>query len=310
MTVSARAWFSLALPAQLLWAAPMLAVLGTSGEVRAAPPASDGSRDPQELFAEGQSLAQTADYAGAIAAFEEAFRLLPDDLAYDSVRNRMRVELVNAHQKAYEVDTERSHLAKAQAIVEDYLANLAGDQDRTWGLERREELQAELDAHDAAAAEAEKAAREAEARKAQAEAEAARQEAEARRLEAENRTNSVDTAADREAAKKRAKTFFIAGGVIGGVGLGGAVLMAVGFSQANSAVGTFTNEPDQRVDARQGVITGNTLGGVGAGVAGVFLITGATLLVLGAQNNRRAKSLAVTPTFGPTQAGLSVTGRF
>lgn len=307
MAVSARGWFTLALPAQLLWAAPVLAVLGPAGVAQAAPPSSN---DPQELFAEGQSLAQTADYTGAIAAFEKAFRLLPEDLAYDSVRNRMRVELVNAHQKAYEVDSERSHLAKAQAIVDDYLANLADDQDRTWGLEKREELSKAIEAHDAAAAEAERAKREAEKAKAEAEAEAARRDAEAKRLEAEQQNNQVDRTADREEAQKRAKTFFIAGGVVSGIGLGGGILMAVGFAQANSAVTTFTDEPDQRVDARRDVISGNTLGGIGAGMAGAFLITGVTLLVIGAQNQRQANSLAVTPTFGPGQAGLTLTGRF
>ncbi|HFE43891.1 MAG TPA: hypothetical protein ENJ18_00140 [Nannocystis exedens] len=60
----------------------------------------------------------------------------------------------------------------------------------------------------------------------------------------------------------------------------------------------------------------NTLSYVGAGVGAVGLISGVTLLVIGAKKRKAYRAdhndtaLRLTPTFGPAMTGLSLSGRF
>ncbi len=257
-----------------------------------------GDKSAMELFQEGQGHMDAADYGAAIDAFEAALRNVGDDERSDSVRNRLRVELVRAHRKAHGVDGDTTHLNKAKALLVDYRAALGTDQSENldWARQQEAEIDAALEA--AAAAEPEP--------QPQPQPDPA--------PEPEPQPEPVvlePTSTDTGDAPASGRPLIIAGGVALGLGAVGGALMAVGFGRANAAVDTFKNDPEQRDQARDDNRSGNSLGIAGAVTAGVFLTTGAALIVVGVRRNQ-ARKVAVTPTLDLTgrHAGLSIQGRF
>jgi hypothetical protein len=108
---------------------------------------------------------------------------------------------------------------------------------------------------------------------------------------------------------KPTKPFFIAGGVLTGVGVAG---LAVGFAgmgigaSANSIGGDAQDDPEARGDQFDRGRAGNVMAIVGSVAGGVLLVTGVALLGVAAKRKSDARKLSVTPALSPSFAGLVV----
>lgn len=94
-------------------------------------PVYNPNRDrAQALYAEGSTLYDSADYAGAIAKFTEALALVQDTGEQDE-RSRLVLlwNIASAHEKAYAVDHDVTHLRQALLLYQRYLgfAERTGD---------------------------------------------------------------------------------------------------------------------------------------------------------------------------------------
>jgi hypothetical protein len=269
--------------------------LSPSLAVATAPP-TDGPT-AAELFRDGQARADAADYEGAIEKFEQAFSLLPDVEGNEGTRNRLRVELVRARRKAFKIDDDPTHLTKAKVLLEDYVHSLGEGQS-----ENREWAEWEL-------LQIEGAIKDYEAKRAQ--------EPQAEETEPEDEPSlEISPAPGPQSVDgpppdpNAGRSLLVAGGVLGGLGIGSAIMMAAGLGKANKAVDTFKSDPAQRDNARADNQLGNTLGIAGGVAAGVFLTAGAVLMVLGAKRRKGNGRTAVAPTFDGKQVGAILRARF
>lgn len=276
------------------------AIVVIPSQVRATAPPTDGP-SAGELFRDGQARADAADYKGAIIKFEEAFALLPDEEANEGTRNRLRVELVRAHEKAFDIDGDMTHLTKAKVLLEDYRSSL--DPGETENVEWADAQHADIE---------EKLAQ------IRADAEAARAAAEAEQAEEEEEPSPAleisppgQTPVDAPPPDPKAgSSLIVAGGILGGLGVGSAIMMAAGLAKANNAVDTFETEPAKREKARNDNQLGNTLGIAGGVAAGVFLTAGAVLIALGVKKKQNNRRTAVAPMINSEQIGAVLRARF
>jgi hypothetical protein len=260
-------------------------------EADASPPPGDDAT-PADLFRDGQAKADAADYVAAIAKFEQAFALLPDVEANEGTRNRLRVELVRSHKKAFKIDSDPTHLTRAKVILDDYVASLDPSQAESleWADFERLEIDAML--------------RDFEAKRPTPTAESPRP---APALEIEPAPEPAD---DRPPPNPDAgKGLLVGGGVLLGLGVGSAVLMAAGLGKARRSVSTFENQPDRREAARRDNRIGNSLGIAGGIAAGVLFTAGAILMALGGKKRSEART-AVVPVFDGDQVGAVLRARF
>ena len=251
----------------------------------------------QQLFDEGAAKFETADYIGAIELWTEAIGLVPQLPQYAPIKAKLIANIAAAQERAYLVDKEVSHLNQAKILIERYrsgleeiyLDELEREKELAWANARLEKIDAEL----AAVAEREAAERAAAERAA---AEAA------------------------EAAKPRrppGQGLMIAGGVIGGLGVGGLAVMISGMviGNKNDDISDLpTNDFDTRADRFRMGRLGNTLAIAGGVGGGVLLGAGVALLVVGLKKKRAAgqetAGVTVVPIFDATQTGLGLAGRF
>ena len=268
------------------------------------------------LVQEGQTRFDTADFAGAIELWTQAYAALPDDPAYSKRRNVLAYQIARACAEAYTLDPEQLiYLRKAERLFDNYLKTIdprdAGTIAKVEATlaELREKIRA-AEAEDSAAADTTRADAEAAAAAARKEREdreaaAARREADARR-----------SAAAREAT--RARRLVITGAAVTG---GGAVLlgvMAYGLSwgarvdrDGAAAVTDGVTDPARYQDLRDQGFAANRLATVTAAIGGTLVIVGVGLLAGGLVGKRRAgRRLALTPTWHPGGAGLGLSGRF
>lgn len=267
---------------------------------RATAPPTDGP-SAAELFRDGQSHADAADYNGAIEKYEEAIALLPDDDANEGTRNRLRVELIRSHRKAFEIDDDPTHLTKAKVLVGDYRATLdpANTESRDWADGQLEEIEASLAEYDARAPEPEP----------EPEPKPTRGEQEGPQLEVSPAgSGRADTPAPDPLA---GRNLLVAGGVLAGLGVGSVIMMAAGLGKANKAVSTFETDPGLRDQARADNQLGNTLGVAGGVAAGVFLTAGAVLMAIGAKKKKESsRRAAIAPLIDGEQFGAVLRARF
>lgn len=310
MATHARRWLSAGLAAAL-------AVLPAVPEVRAAAPAKAGDELNTKISAlaqEAQTRFETADYAGAIELWTQAYAALPNEPAYDKRRNVLAYQIAQACVEAYELDPQLVYLRKAERLFDNYLQTISAKDKNTTAKvqgtlgELREKIRV--------AEEREAADKQAPAETAEGRGEddggallAAQKASEAR--EAEARAN-----AEREA--RRARRLTIAGGALTGAGAIALGVMAYGLARGarvdrdgEAAKADGVTDPAVYRDLLDQGTAANTLAIATAVVGGVLVVTGIGLIGAGAAGQQRARrDLGLAPTWLRGGAGLVLQGRF
>lgn len=251
---------------------------------------SPALRDAEALYKRGRSSFETANYLEAIDLWEEAYGLVEDVPENAAIKAALIYNIAAAQEKAYDIDTDVTHLRQAAVLMETYARSvpaLYGDED---------EAEVELAKIDKRLAELRQRIEDAEA---------------SQPSDPDPTPDPADpTAEPTFTADPRAKPLIIAGAVTAGVGVVGLGLMAGGLAMGSSA-----NELDEDVslDDRRAQFdrgrTGNTLAYVGGAAGGVLLVTGAVLLGIGLKK-RSTGTMAIAPWGGRGSAGMSLGGRF
>jgi hypothetical protein len=296
--------------------AAALAVAPAIPEARAAAPAKGSEELNARISAlaqEAQTRFETADYAGAIELWTQAYAALPNEPAYDKRRNVLAYQIAQACVEAYTLDPQLVYLRKAERLFDNYLKTISAKDKTTTAKvqgtldELREKIRVaeEREAEKQSAAEAgESGGGDAEARLAAEKASQAR-DAEARRA-----------AAEREA--KRSRRLTIAGGALTGVGAIALGVMAYGLARGarvdrdgEAAKADGVTDPAVYRDLLAQGTAANTLAIATAVVGGVLVVTGIGLLGAGAAGQQRARrELGLAPTWLRGGAGLVLQGRF
>lgn len=298
-------------------AAPPLAALLAPPRQRPDPAKVAALEQVRRLAQEAQTRFETADFAGAIELWTQAYAALPEDPEHGPQRSALAYQIAQACVEAYSIDPKLSYLRKATRLFESYLP-MIDPQDRETAAEVGKTLDdlrrriAEAEAEEARKREAEEAAqREAEAA-AQLEAEEARR----REAEAARRREEAARPADAPQAPRPRRTLAIAGGVTLGLGALGLGLMAYGLA-AGAGV-------DRRGDAARAAGEGPAVFrellaegtranqiAVGAGVVGgVLVVAGAALLGVGLARRSQGREVRWVPRGYPAGAGVVLLGRF
>ncbi len=273
--------------------------------------------EARALFREGVGLYDMSNYTEALDRFSKAYlisRDIEDEAMRAKVLHGLQFNLARAHVRSFEIDKDSKHLRIASDLLDKYIGNDAG---LTVDKEA-ESLQVQVAALLA----------EAEAALAEAEAEA-RRETQAS-SQNEGSESSTDDAADEGDADdgtfvprdaptpKKAKLLLISG--YSSLGMAGASLglMAVGFSQADTAQDDLkaaaTGTAADRADSKGK--TGNLLGAIGIAGAAAFAAVGTTLVVLGMKKKKEARDepaftrVQWAPLVGGEVTGLSLGGKF
>jgi hypothetical protein len=265
-------------------------------------PAEAGTNEPaaedpviaeaRQLYDAGLADYETFEYDGAIEKWTRAYAKLGDSPGTGEMRNAIVYNIARAREKAYEQTRDITHLKKAAALLERYVADevAAGEPDEADLAKAR----ADVDELRARIAELERAA------------------AEQRRPAP---TKPADGDVDRPA--KPGRSLVITGGVLTAVGLG----LVVGGITAGAVVGQRADDDIPMLDElgdederRERIEDGRraNLVMLGCGIAGgVVAVTGIALLAVGATKPRRAaRAATLVPAAGPGFVGTSLVGRF
>lgn len=303
----ARRWVSAGLAA-VLASSPGIA------EVRAAPAKGNDQLNAKisGLAQEAQTRFETADFAGAIELWTQAYAAMPDEPAYDKRRNVLAYQIAQACVEAYELDPQLVYLRKAERLFDNYLKTISAKDKVTTAKvqgtldELREKIRV---AEEREAAEKQAAAEAAERAGPEDEEQAAPKADEA---EAEDRR----TVAEREAKKSRGLT--IAGGTLTGAGAIVLGVMAYGLAQGaradrdgEAAKADGVTDPAVYRDLLDQGMAANRLAIATAVAGGILVVTGIGLLGAGAAGQQRARrELGLAPTWLRGGAGIVLQGRF
>lgn len=257
----------------------------------AEPPAGDSGalQDAEVLYKRGRSSFETANYLEAIDLWEEAYGLVEDVPENAAIKAALIYNIAAAQEKAYDIDTDLTHLRQAAVLMETYARSipaLYGD---------GPEGEAELEKIDKRLKELRQRIEDAEATLPPTETEPAPAQT------VVEPTFKPDP---------RAKPLIIAGAVTAGLGVAGLGLMAGGMAMGSAAndLEDGLSIEDRRAQFDRGR-TGDTLAYVGAIGGGVLLVTGAVLLGLGLKK-RDTGLVSFVPFGGRGTAGMRVGGRF
>lgn len=295
-------------------AAPPIASAGPA-TAKAQPAADAPLARAGALAQEAQTLFETADYAGAIELWTQAYAALPDDPAYAAQRSVLAYQIAQACVEAYSLDPQVVYLRKAERLFTGYLQTISPKDKATHDAVEQTlvDLRAKISEAEARAAQArgldaDEAERQRSAAAAEAEAKARKQreaEAEARRV-----------AARRELRKWRGVT--VAGGAM--IGAGAVMLGVMTFGLARgarldddgfAAKMQGTGDPELYQDLLRQGTAANKLAVATGVIGGLFLVSGIGLIAAGSTGQRRARrELAWSPTWLRGGAGLSLVGRF
>lgn len=287
-------------------------------EAGAAAPAKAGDELNAKISAlaqEAQTRFETADYAGAIELWTQAYAALPNEAAYDKRRNVLAYQIAQACVEAYELDPQLVYLRKAERLFDNYLKTISAKDTTTTA-----KVQGTLDELRAKIADAE--AREAAEKKAATEAAEGRDDGEAEaRLAAEKASASREAEARRAAGEreaKRSRRLTIAGGALTGAGAIALGVMAFGLARGarvdrdgEAAKADGVTDPTVYRDLLDQGTVANTLAIATAVAGGVLVVTGIGLIGAGAAGQQRARrELGLAPTWLRGGAGLVLQGRF
>lgn len=283
----------------------------------AAAPQPGPLQQVSELAKSAQARYETADFAGAIELWTQAYDLLPDAPEYIAQRSVLAFQIAQACVEAHAIDPKIAYLKKADVLFSGYLQSVDPQDTETVAdiQGRLADIRAKIAEHDRLEAERLERERQDAAAK-QAAAEAARQPD-----PAIERARQAELAARREAAErdaKKGKQLAIAGGVTLGLGASMLAVMAVGLGrgakiddQGDTAAAMQNPDADELQDLLGKGLVANRLAIAGGVLGGVLTVTGAALVGVGITKKRRAqKNLAFAPSWLPGGAGLLVTGRF
>ncbi|MCY1059958.1 hypothetical protein [Nannocystis sp. SCPEA4] len=303
----ARRWVSAGLAA-VLASSPGIA------EVRAAPAKGNDQLNAKisGLAQEAQTRFETADFAGAIELWTQAYAAMPDEPAYDKRRNVLAYQIAQACVEAYELDPQLVYLRKAERLFDNYLKTISAKDKVTTA-----KVQGTLDE----LREKIRVAEEREAAEKQAAAEAAERASPEGDEPAAQEADPADTedrraAAEREAKKSRGLT--IAGGTLTGAGAIVLGVMAYGLSQGaradrdgEAAKADGVTDPAVYRDLLDQGMAANRLAIATAVAGGILVVTGIGLLGAGAAGQQRARrELGLAPTWLRGGAGIVLQGRF
>jgi len=242
----------------------------------------------KDLFARGASRYETADYAGAIELWTEAYGLVPAVPEYSEAKADLIFNIATAHEKAFDVDADTRELNQAKILLEQYRKLLPEiytstperEFERTRVDEKLETIQRKIDTADR----------------------------EARRRATEG---------SRRGEAKAANNLIISGAVVtalGGVGVGIATAGMVMGAGANDLSELEDDDFNGRRDQFDRGRTGNTLAIAGGVTAGVLVPVGVALLAVGIIRKKKASEdtarVRLSPVVDPRQPGLVLTGRF
>jgi len=255
------------------------------------------SSDEAELYAKAEALYEqgkgefeTANYAAAIETWTKAYTMLPSTHESARVKVLLLYDIATARELAFDVDGDVTHLRQAKILLENFDTNIPAlydegapaDEERKRVHERIAKLKKKIEEAGAGPGP----------------------------LVDEPEPKPDMEPEDPGAAKKR-KAMVIAGATL--LGLGGASLglMTAGIvigEKANDISGLEDDDIEGRRDQFERGRTGNTLAIVGGAAAGVFVITGTVLLVLGKKKGPSKTALA--PALTPTFAGMTLSRSF
>lgn len=277
------------LPGAPAWAAPPAEATATAA------PAAETPKDPaidhaRKLYREGEARFATADYLKAIELWTEAFTSVPDtsDAAY--IKGVLIYNLATAHERAFEITGDISHLRQAKVLMESYAASIntlvpdekAREVERARITERLNAVIGAIQVWDA-------------------------------QRERERKAKNKGGDEDREPEQKSGKALVGVGAGLLGLGVVGLAVMTGGLVMGKRANDISGIDPDDIPGRRDQFDRGRTGNGmaIGGGVAGgVLLVTGAVLLGIGLSRRAKNKNTAWAPMLAPRVAGIAFAGRF
>lgn len=275
-----------------------------SGEDTPAGPDPQLLENTGELFMAGQGKFDTSDFEGAIELWTAAYNLLPNEPAYAPIRATLLISLANAQVEAYAIDKDAGHLRTADDLFTRYLDSLDPEDE-----ENRAAVEAEQAKIRPTLEQAEKDEQEREAQAHEREAAAREEVARSAAQEREQKSDLADTQ-----SAKRFRAMRVTGGALMGVGgvFVGLMFAGMGLGAAadnrgeEAALDPETSEAQLEQHLQDG-LNGNRLAWTGGIMAGIFVLTGAGVLI-GAHSRRRKDLERLDMSLGPR--GFVLRGRF
>lgn len=252
---------------------------------------------------EADAKYNTADYEGAITAWQKAFAALPRTGEANVYRSAILYNIAAAREKLFALRGDVEHLKQAKILLEQFEASIddsypPGAEEAAQERARVQEKIAAIDAQIAAQIAASQAAREPDP-------------APPTGPTTEPVADAPTSDAPTTRSKPSARTYFIVGGVLSGLGVAagaGMVAALVVGRRANDLDGLddrdFAGREAQFDRGRRANTAAFATGTLGA----VLLAAGVAMIVVGAK--RRDPRSAVTPFVGRGLAGVGVGGRF
>lgn len=276
-----------------------------------AAPAQNEAR-AKELYAAGRDRFEAQDYAGALDSWSDAYGLVSDAPQNDKTRYELLYSIALAHEKAYALDGDASHLRKARDLLlkcqasaaEVFAGNeaaIADEQKRVRGL-LDEVVDAMVEDGDA-----------------EAEPQEAPPPEPTPQPEATPQPEPTPAPAPGPApapapadldSRASGKALFVSGLSLIGVGAVGLGVMIGGMvmgSRANDIDSLDPNDLDEREAQIRRGRAGNGMSAGGAIAASLLIPVGTALTIMGRTRMKRA---SVSAILVPGYAGLNVGGRF
>lgn len=261
------------------------------------PPAEDPLARAKELHRDADTAYNTADYEGAIEAWKKAFKALPNTAEANPYRSLIQYNIAAAYEKLFKLRGDVEYLKQARDLLERFEASIdetyaaapeAGEQERAQVKEKLAKIERMI-----------------------TEAQSKPQPDGPVQPDKPPQGGSTTKTPDDGPKNTAGRGLLIGGGVALGLGVaagaGMAAAMVVG-SRANDLGGLADDALGKRETQFDRGRRANT-GAIVAGVLGLALLaTGAALVGVGAK--RRARGVALTPSFGRGFAGASLGGRF
>ncbi len=271
---------------------------------------SDDLATVERLYDEGKALYETADYDGAIAKWTEAYSKVGEGPESAEIRSTLIYNLASAHEAAFEIDADTTHLTKAKVLLERFDVAIPEIYEAEAAQTERARVRERIAGLEAKLADARGEASEPEPEPTPATEASPGPESVPEPTPEAGPPPGNDT--DRGHA---GRPLLIAGSVTLAVGVGGLGAGVFGLIESDKA-NDFDEEAlgiseDALATREEQILRGqrmNVLSYAGLIAGGVLVVTGATLIGLSVRAKKR--QVAALPAVGPTHAGLSVGGRF